>query len=250
MSDPASMEAPPVESSLDTARGSSEVWWLGYLMSFVFVALASWFVLGPHLLSIPVSADDPQLMADGMLSTEPRREILSDPPIRHIAGFDRTCIDCHRTFPSREGRQVAFRQHKHIVLNHGINDRCKDCHYDVDRNRLILRDGTVIGYGQVVELCAKCHGPTYRDWQRGAHGRTDGYWDSESGEQVRLSCTQCHDPHSPRVPAMDPLQPLPGPHTLRLNQRKKESHDLNGVRDPLLPGSHKIEHHGQRTEAE
>jgi hypothetical protein len=34
------------------------------------------------------------------------------------------------------------------------------------------------------------------------------------GEQNRLKCSQCHDPHNPTVPAMDPIAPLPGPRAL------------------------------------
>ena len=71
-----------------------------------------------------------------------------------------------------------------------------------------------MGYDQVQDLCASCHGPTYRDWEKGIHGRTNGYWDTSKGEQTRLVCTQCHDPHAP---AFGKLVPLPGPNTLRMN---------------------------------
>jgi len=161
--------------------------------------------------------------------------MLGDPPVINIDGFDRTCMDCHRTFPPRPDTPVRLLKHEHVVLDHGINDRCRNCHYDADRDKLVLRGGVVIGYGEVEQLCAKCHGPTYRDWQRGAHGRTHGYWDTTRGEMVRLQCTQCHDPHNPRVPAMDPLWPLPGPDTLRvgIEQDASDHHGATQVHDPL-----------------
>ena len=106
-------------------------------------------------------------------------------------------------------------QHTHVFLEHGINDRCRNCHVVGNRHLLRLHSGEKIPYSRVVELCSKCHGPTYRDWLRGMHGRTDGYWKASLGEVNRLGCSACHDPHTPQVPAMDPLRPLPGPNALR-----------------------------------
>ena len=196
--------------------------WLGYTIGPVFLLLAVWFVVDPSGTAIPLG--EARTVDPARLSTAPRRLILSDPPQVAIGGFDRTCMDCHRSFPPRETPPARLLQHKEIKLNHGINSRCRNCHDPVDRNRLILRDGRSIAYGDVVELCAQCHGPTYRDWQRGAHGRTSGYWDATSGESVRLKCTECHDPHVPRVPAMDPIEPLPGPHTLRMGTHAPDEH--------------------------
>ena len=34
-------------------------------------------------------------------------------------------------------------------------------------NRLVLHGGESIPYSEVPRLCQKCHGPTYRDWERG-----------------------------------------------------------------------------------
>jgi hypothetical protein len=119
----------------------------------VFVLLAVYFLKSPSGLDIPLAGTaDAAIIPENVLSTAPRRTILPDPPVQFIAGFDRTCMDCHRTFPPREDPPVALLQHKHIVLDHGINNRCRNCHYDVDRNRLVLHDGTVIGYGDVAHF--------------------------------------------------------------------------------------------------
>jgi hypothetical protein len=209
--------------------------WTGYLIGPIFLGVAFWLLWGSPGLDLPEGKA--QRVDPSLLSTAARRRILEDPPTIHIDGFDRTCMDCHRLFPPREVEPAQLLQHEHIVLDHGINDRCRNCHYELDRDRLVLRGGRIIGYDAVVELCAKCHGPTYRDWQRGAHGRTNGYWDAQRGEMVRLTCTQCHDPHLPRVPAMDPLTPLPAPRTLRMGEpRSAGPAEREEMGDPLWRG--------------
>ena len=97
----------------------------------------------------------------------------------------------------------------------------------------MLQSKESIPYSGVTRLCAGCHGPTYRDWERGMHGRTDGYWDETLGEPHRLSCTECHDPHWPRIPAMEPVAPLPPPHTLRMDLHEKREGFKHEERDPL-----------------
>ena len=206
--------------------------WICYFIGPVFLVIAAWFLWGPKGLDIP--AHRAMTVGASRIPTTPRRDMLGDPPVINIDGFDRTCMDCHRMFPPRLDTPVRLLKHQDIILDHGINDRCRNCHYDEDRNKLVLRGGAVIGYDEVAQLCAKCHGPTYHDWERGAHGRTNGYWDTSRGAMIRLQCTQCHDPHNPRVPAMDPLWPLPGPNTLRMGApedtaRRAATH----VRDPL-----------------
>ena len=53
---------------------------------------------------------------------------------------------------------------------------------------------------QPTMLCAKCHGPHYREWGLDVHGRVNGHWGAEWGEQRKLDCIQCHDPHDPKPP--------------------------------------------------
>jgi len=82
-----------------------------------------------------------------------------------------------------------------------------------DRNRLVLDGGQTTTYDKVNQLCAKCHGPTFRDWQKGMHGKTVDFWRRDIGKPRRLGCTECHDPHAP---AFARTAPLPGPRTLRM----------------------------------
>jgi formate-dependent nitrite reductase cytochrome c552 subunit len=71
-----------------------------------------------------------------------------------------------------------------------------------------------VKFDNIPALCGSCHGPTFRDWEAGAHGRTSGFWNRTLGSASRLSCANCHDPHSPKIPTR---QPAPGPHSLREN---------------------------------
>jgi len=212
--------------------------WAAYLVGPMFFGLAAWLVWGPDYAEIP-SAKGASFDKE-VLSTGPRRRVLGDPPALDIGGYHRTCMDCHRFIPPAVNPPEKLMQHTHIVLNHGLNERCRNCHYVGDRDMLTLRDGTPIGFAEVARLCAQCHGPTYRDWQRGSHGRTNGYWDASRGPSRRLGCTECHEPHNPQHPAMDPLEPLPPPVTLRmgepLHHAKEEMVENDPLRRPLGVG--------------
>ncbi len=203
----------------------------GFLIGPAFLLLAGWFLAGPNFMTLPLSPS--QAIHEEYLKTTPRRSILGDPPTVNIDGFHRTCMDCHKLFPARDIPPDQLLQHRHIVLDHGINNRCRNCHDAADRNRLVLASGESISYGEVVKLCAKCHGPTYHDWEGGMHGRTNGYWNRSRGKPIRLTCIECHDPHTPRVPAMDSMTPLPRPNTLRLKRPEGHGQDFPEERDPL-----------------
>ncbi len=117
-------------------------------------------------------------------------------------------MECHKLLPARWHYDRPMVEHQHIKLAHGNNRFCLNCHHQTNRNVFVDYDGSEIAEADVVLLCAKCHGPVYRDWQAGAHGRRNGYWKTSLGPQTRLRCIQCHDPHQP---AFRPLKPLPAP---------------------------------------
>jgi hypothetical protein len=54
-----------------------------------------------------------------------------------------------------------------------------------------------VEFADVMKLCAQCHGPQFRDYQHGAHGGMNGYWDLSRGGRSRNNCIDCHDPHAP-----------------------------------------------------
>lgn len=140
---------------------------------------------------------------------------LDKTPVRSTKGLDLVkktwtydCMSCHRILESKWKYDRKLSEHEHIQLDHGNNRFCLNCHHPKNRNAFVDYDGTEIPEENVVLLCAKCHGPTFRDWKAGAHGRTNGFWDKTKGKQTKLRCIQCHDPHSPRF-ALIESEPAP-----------------------------------------
>lgn len=150
-----------------------------------------------------------------------------------VGGYTYRCSDCHNILPSPAETHRTLGQHKEIQLRHGINTRCFNCHHRTNRNAFVDDMGGEIPWDQPQLLCAKCHGPVYRDWEAGSHGRSNGYWDTAQGSQTRRRCIECHDPHVPPFPGMEPA---PGPNTLRMGAQTP-AHGA-GERNPLrLPGA-------------
>ncbi len=188
------------------------------IVTVVFAAMAVWFMWNPVKAEIPIEpgADvDRSQLVDGT-----RRTPMTDPPTMYLGGFDRDCMDCHQIFKGR-GLPHLLRQHTDIVLEHGRNSRCLSCHLKGDRNRLSLQGDESVPYAESDQLCGKCHGPAWRDWRDGSHGRTTGSWNKEDPRHRRLTCTECHDPHRPAYPK---YTPLPGPRTLRMGEPTEHEH--------------------------
>jgi uncharacterized CHY-type Zn-finger protein len=117
-------------------------------------------------------------------------------------------MECHKLFSAKWHYDRPMAEHRDIKFEHGNNRYCLNCHHPTNRNAFVDYDGTEIAQADVVQLCGKCHGTIYRDWQAGVHGRANGYWNAEFGPKTRLRCIQCHDPHSPKFQPMHPLAPL------------------------------------------
>lgn len=123
-------------------------------------------------------------------------------------GFTYSCMECHQSIETRRGPKRLLAEHEDIILDHGRNNDCLNCHHPENRDAYVdYADGEISSKTPQL-LCAKCHGPTYRDWEAGIHGRRSGHWDLAAGEQKRLACIQCHDPHRPQFA---PMAPMPGP---------------------------------------
>ena len=130
------------------------------------------------------------------------------------------CYACHeKNKPPKltldaEGNVIVPKAHDDIVMAHGRhhrNNNCFNCHDETNLELLQTRDGRHLKIADSPPLCGSCHGPTYRDWEAGVHGRTSGYWKRELGPIDRKVCTSCHNPHSPPFPSRPPA---PGPHPL------------------------------------
>ncbi len=161
-------------------------------------------------------------------SMAPVRKAELKPEIE-IAGFSYHCSDCHRHIESPPETTRSLTQHRNVVLEHGMNTRCFNCHHRTNRDAFVDDWGREIPFDQPQLVCGKCHGPVYRDWLNGSHGRTNGYWDAAQGPQERRRCIECHDPHAPRFGS---LVPAPGPNTLRMGDQS-EPPGHHGPHNPL-----------------
>ena len=95
------------------------------------------------------------------------------------------------------------------MVHGGGNLWCLDCHDNEDRDKLVRLNGDLLTFNESHLLCGECHGPALRDWERGIHGSTTGYWDMarDDGETtVRKLCVDCHLPHNPSFASMMPLK--------------------------------------------
>jgi hypothetical protein len=138
------------------------------------------------------------------------------------SGF--SCYACHDAKKQllinldTNGAVILAEPHKEIVMKHGRNNRnehCFICHDPKNLENLRVNEGQSFKFTESSRLCGSCHGPNYRDWEIGVHGRTAGFWDRKRGPIVRSDCTSCHDPHAPEFP---PIKPGPGPHRLHLEK--------------------------------
>ncbi len=206
---------------------------IGWGIPLVLLALAAVMFWSPMKLDDPIPE---AAYVDRMsLGAHPVRVAMHDPASIEVASFDVNCNQCHALFEHDTINPPGLKRHDDILLNHGENNWCFSCHDIKQRDRLALTAGDTVGYDEVPRLCAKCHGPTWRDWQRGIHGKTVGSWKTGDGRQRRLSCTECHDPHAPAFAAG---VPLPGPNTIRMGEHVAHSDDL--VHRPLAQWMHHI----------
>ena len=190
----------------------------GYWVAGVLLLFAVVLVRDPLPFHRPVSALIPHEAWYTDISPVRKPKLK---PRYEVAGYDYRCSDCHRIIPSPSETDRLLTQHVEIVLEHGLNTRCFNCHHPTNRDAFVDYAGGEIPWDQPQLLCAKCHGTVYRDWQHGAHGRSNGYWLASTGAQTRLRCIECHEPHRPPFPA---LQPASGPHTLRVNPQTHATH--------------------------
>lgn len=196
-----------------SVKSISSFGWVTWLVTGGFILLAMIFYFGSSAVSIPLSRYE--AISSDKINPQPLRQLLGDPPIARVNYYARSCQDCHQIFVSPDRPRANLIQHRDIVMDHGMNNNCYNCHDKENRNLLILRTGKKVTFNQVELLCSQCHGTTYRDWQKRMHGKTLGYWNATKGTPQQLRCSECHDPHAP---AFDKFEPLPGPHTLRMGQ--------------------------------
>jgi cytochrome c553 len=137
-------------------------------------------------------------------SGPPRVEI----PVKdaHGSAVTAACSTCHTTRqPNHQNITVKELDEFHggMAFSHGTVS-CLSCHNPSDYDSLKLADGRRVEFIDVMTLCGQCHGPQLKDYEHGAHGGMNGYWDLMRGPQVKNNCVDCHNPHSPQFPKMQP----------------------------------------------
>lgn len=188
------------------------------VLAGVFVVLAVGFVFDPGGRESPlppIPLVDPEFTVGQTV-----RLSIAEQLRQGASPDDWDCYICHEedTPPplhfDEEHNVIVAEEHSDIVMGHGRhkrNNNCFNCHDEQNLLMLQARDGSELPLAGSTPLCGSCHGPVYRDWEGGAHGRAQGYWDESLGERIRQDCVSCHNPHSPRFPKR---LPAPGPHPL------------------------------------
>lgn len=169
-------------------------WWLCVFVPVMLVL--SCFLIYKSIPSAPAAKKLEPINPDWYSVETARGDYLKSNP---IVG---NCFICHAYWvpiPKSEQTSKPRLAHANITLNHGKNDRCYNCHMISDRNKYVADDGSGIMSQLPEELCSRCHGLIYNDWQAGTHGKWVGMWNSaKKSSQSIFTCTECHDPHNPK----------------------------------------------------
>lgn len=189
-------------------------------LTAVFLALVGAFLSnlwGRSAALPPIAPVDPSFI-DPATVRRPYAELIRAK--EDLSDFD--CYACHERnkpptlrYDTNQNLIIPKEHAESIVMGHGQHNRnnnCFNCHDEHNLELLQTRDGRAVTLVESPVLCGSCHGPTYRDWEAGAHGRTSGFWQTAMGPPQRQLCVACHNPHSPRFPGR---KPAPGPHPLR-----------------------------------
>jgi hypothetical protein len=190
---------------------------LGLTVAFLALAVAFVANLWGHTAALPpIPLVDPSFTSNATARVSYGQLVAAK---ADLSDFD--CYVCHEkgkppTLRYDENHNIVVpKEHSDIVMGHGSHNRnnlCFNCHDETNLEVFQTRDGRQLKFAESTRLCGSCHGPTYRDWEAGAHGRTTGDWRRQPGTITRQDCVSCHNPHAPRFPSR---KPAPGPHPLR-----------------------------------
>ena len=89
------------------------------------------------------------------------------------------CSQCHQGMPVNRAQRKLEQMHDDIVLKHMPDGWCFNCHNPDNRDTLRLASGRIVKFEESYQLCGQCHGPVFRDWKVGLHGKRTGMWNGE-----------------------------------------------------------------------
>lgn len=167
------------------------------------------------LCLLSCSSEKQLVQADSLYKRDVSAGLFPNEPVRGelkplaivMEGDAYACSMCHEGFVGDSTQAALEGQHANIEFDHGRNLRCLNCHNPANSDTYVNHDGSEIPGEQPTMLCAKCHGPHFTEWEKGVHGRRNGYWNAEMGAQERVACIQCHNPHHPAFAKMAPMPP-------------------------------------------
>ena len=136
-------------------------------------------------------------------------------PVESFSSDYFPCNDCHSEILPNPLRRDLVEMHDDIIFDHDSENRwCLACHYESNRDSLVLEGGKLLGFDESYKLCGQCHGPKIRDWKLGIHGKRTGNW---NGQKQYLLCVHCHDPHSPRIKKLQAMPPPRRPEEIKID---------------------------------
>ncbi len=170
-------------------------WWLFFSIP-ILLGLAVLFLFFPFAQEVEPQSHAPPTLESSWYTVDTAR--ADDRANSTITG---NCHICHAYWvPIPRSNQTSAPRFAHpdVVLNHGTNDRCYNCHHIADRNKFVADDNSTIMTQTPEKLCARCHGLIYKDWQSGTHGKWTGRMTNPAlFERTTYTCTECHNPHDP-----------------------------------------------------
>jgi hypothetical protein len=194
------------------------------MVLFLGLAGAFWLELwGRPVLPAPLAPVDPEFTNTATVRLSAAELFRTDGDTSGLACY--TCHDQKKPVTvhlDANNNVILPEAHRDLVMVHGRNNRnnhCFNCHDARNLEMLRPHEGQSFKVTESSRFCGTCHGPSYRDWELGVHGRVSGHWDRQRGEVVRQDCTSCHDPHAPAFPSM---KPGPGPRRFDPRGARKE----------------------------
>jgi cytochrome c553 len=189
-----------------------------WLVWLTFVVLASGLSMAIVLAQKATTAASPEPLAN-VKPSGPHPVIIKPGPatprldtgLKDKAGNAVTvaCNTCHASTTPDVQRNTSidlFQAHRGLQYQHGAVT-CLSCHNASNYDTLHLADGRSVAFPDVMTLCSQCHGTARRDYDHGSHGGMNGHWDLTKGGRIRNNCINCHDPHHPEFPLVQPVLP-------------------------------------------
>lgn len=115
------------------------------------------------------------------------------------------CTDCHDEDDQKSNPKIRELEEEHEDLNlvHGKGRFwCLTCHASENRDTLTSLKKQEISFDDSYLLCGQCHFQRQKDFFMGAHGKRKDSW---QGEKKLTQCTECHNPHVPKIKDRPPV---------------------------------------------